>query len=226
MKLRKQKHRLDIKVRSNFENEQKQRHGPLFPPCLRAAICGRSGVGKTSLLIALLEHPNGIKFKNIYVHSNSLFQPKYQHLRKIVDSIPGMGFFGSQSEITPFEEVENDSVIIFDDLTSRCQNDIQKYFSMGRHKYLDCFYLCQTYSFIAKQLLRDNLNFIILFQMDNLNLKHVYSDHVSSCDVSFQEFLEMCQECWKHPFGFFIICKDSPLENGRFRCGFDNFFYK
>ena len=50
---------------------------------------------------------------------------------------------------------------------------------MGRHNNIDSFYLCQTYSHIPKQLLRDNANMIMLFKQDELNLKHVFSDHVT-----------------------------------------------
>lgn len=227
MKLKRQTHRLPVRVPVKEETDNaKSVHGPLLPGSIRAGICGRSGCGKTCVLMALIEHPQGVKFKNIYVYSNSLYQPKYQRLKKIIDSIPGMNFFSSQKEIFPVDEAKTNSVVIFDDLTSHGQSEIQKYFSMGRHKQIDCFFLCQTYSFIAKQLLRDNLNLLVLFEMDKLNLKHVYDDHVGSSDISFKEFTDMCQICWKKPFGFLVINKESSLNNGRYRCGFDEFFIK
>jgi len=42
---------------------------------------------------------------------------------------------------------------------------------MGRHKNIDSFYLCQTYS--PKHLIRDNANFIIMFKQDDLNMRHI-----------------------------------------------------
>lgn len=228
MRLVKQKQELKVKMTTDEASEQTKKpvHSCLLPNSVRAGICGSSGAGKTCILMTLIEHPLGVKFKNVYVFSNSLFQPKYQRLRYLIESIPEMKFFGSQKEILPFNKVLPFSLVIFDDMLSHSQNEIQNYFSMGRHKNLECFFLCQTYSFIAKQLLRDNLNLIILLQMDKLNLKHVFDDHVSSSDVSFKEFSEMCQKCWEKPFGFLVISKDSPLNNGRFRCGFDEFYIK
>ena len=85
------------------------------------------------------------------------------------------------------------------------------------------FYLCQTYSKIPKQLIRDNANFIILFKQDDMNLKHIYNNHVGS-DINFQEFKDMCNTCWADKYGFLVIDKQSSLNNGRYRCKFDKFF--
>ena len=54
------------------------------------------------------------------------------------------------------------------------QNNIKIYFSRGRHKNVDSFYLCRTYRRTPKHLLRDNANMLILFKQDELNLRHIY----------------------------------------------------
>jgi len=41
---------------------------------------------------------------------------------------------------------------------------------MGRHKNMDSFYRCQTYTHIPKHLIRDNANMIIMFKQDDLNM--------------------------------------------------------
>ena len=61
-----------------------------------------------------------------------------------------------------------------------------------------------------------NANFIILFKQDELNLKHVYQDHVGT-DMTFEKFRTLCAECWKHKYGFITICKDFDIEKGRYR---------
>lgn len=43
---------------------------------------------------------------------------------------------------------------------------------MGRHKYIDTFYLYQTYSYIPKQLIRENTNINVLFKQDVRNLRY------------------------------------------------------
>jgi hypothetical protein len=104
------------------------------------------------------------------------------------------------------------------------QNIIKSYFCFGRHKNTDCFYLCQTYSAIPKQLIRDNANLLVVFQQDMTNLKHIHDDHVT-VDMSFQKFKDLCSQCWRDKYGFLVIDKDSPLDNGRYRQGFDKFIY-
>jgi hypothetical protein len=93
---------------------------------------------------------------------------------------------------------------------------------MGRHKSVDYFYLCQTYAKVPKHLIRDNANLIILFKQDEMNLKHVYQDHVSP-DISWDQFLCLCHEVWNETHSFVMIDKESDLRNGRFRKGFDKF---
>lgn len=112
------------------------------------------------------------------------------------------------------------SVIVFDDVATDNQSVMRDYFSFGRHRHIDCFYLCQTYSSIPKQLIRDNANMIIVFRQDGTNLKHVYDDHVNT-DMSFDQFKKVCSLCWKDAYGFLVIDKDGELNNGRYRKGMD-----
>ena len=96
---------------------------------------------------------------------------------------------------------------------------------MGRHKDVHCFYLCQSYTRIPKQLIRDNANMLVVFKQDNNNLKHIFNNHVNP-DMTFSEFQEICQMCWNKKFGFLVIDKECDLGNGRYRNGFDKFINK
>ncbi|KAK9687043.1 hypothetical protein QE152_g36749 [Popillia japonica] len=98
------------------------------------------------------------------------------------------------NDLEPPEKMLGYSVIVFDDIPSTDQNITKQYFSFDRHRNVDCFHLCQTYSVISKQLLTDNENLIIVFQEDSTNLKHIYDDHV--CDLTFSEFLDLCRLWW------------------------------
>lgn len=203
---------------------QRIRHSSLLPNSIRALIVGPSNCGKTNLMISLLESPNGLKFENIYLYSKSLYQPKYEYLQKLISPITGMGYytFAENTSVIPPDEAKNNSIMIFDDVACEKQNNIRAYFCMGRHKNVDSFYLCQTYTRIPKHLIRDNANVIIMFKQDETNMRHIYSDHVSS-DMSFEKFQQICRECWKDKYGFLMICKDSELNNGRYRKLFDYF---
>lgn len=232
MRIEQQNHRLQVENLDNKVNvvntcqEQAQRHGPLLPSTIRAIIVAPSNAGKTNVVISLILDPQGLYFSNVYIYSKSLYQPKYQYLQKILEPIEGLGVytFSNAEDIVEPSNAEPDSIFIFDDIMCEKQSIIQSYFSYGRHKRIDCFYLCQTYSKVPKQLIRDNLNTLICFRVDSLNLRHIFNDHVSP-DVTYEQFQKMCAECWKDDHGFLVICKDSPIDNGRYRKGFDKFIY-
>ena len=105
---------------------------------------------------------------------------------------------------------------------------VRKYFSMGRHSKVDSFFLCQSYTRVPKHLITDNANMLVIFKQDNLNLKHIYDDHVGSGDMRFATFVKLCNRCWCDEggggsFGHLVIDKDSSLTSGRYRSGFDTF---
>jgi len=93
---------------------------------------------------------------------------------------------------------------------------------MSRHSHVDCFYLCQSYARKSKHLIRDNTNLLILFKQDSSNLKHVYNDHVNT-DMLYEDFSELCRNCWQQKYRFVVIDKDNSLTNRRYRNGFNVF---
>lgn len=219
----------------NFDNfiigegfqTKKKRHGSLLPNTVRALICGPSNCGKTNILLALITHPNGLRFKNVYVYSKSLNQPKYQFLERLLKSVEDMGYFPfhENEQVIKPENAKANSIMIFDDIASENQDNMRNFFSMGRHWDIDSFYLCQTYARIPKHLIRDNANFLVIFQQDELNLKHIYNDHVNT-DMSFTKFKQLCASCWNdNVYGFIVISKDDKLTGGRYRNGFDRFIH-
>lgn len=149
MKTIKQKVNLTIKCTDNCvtnEFNKKKRHSELLPNTIRCIMCGPSNCGKTNIMLNLLEHPNGLKFENIYIYSKSLFQPKYVMLKKMLNSVKGIGYFAySENEhVVPPNKAKRNSIFIFDDVACDKQNHMRSYFSMGRHYSVDSFYLCQT----------------------------------------------------------------------------------
>lgn len=205
--------------------KEKNVHNTLFPNNLRCLICGPSGCGKTVLLFNLIVQKEGLKFTNLYIISQSLEQEKYKMLKDIFDHVDDdelrLHTMQTCDLLTP-NDVAAGSIVVFDDVKDN--GNIAMFFSMGRHRKLNCFYLCQTYSNIRKQCLRDNANFIILFKQDDLNLKHVYNNHVGS-DFTFQQFKNLCNECWNSDdYGFLVIDKTAPMNKGRYRRKFDQFY--
>lgn len=212
-------------LNGDLDSSMVGKHGKLLPNSFRAIICGPSGCGKTNAILTLLFHPNGAKFENIYVYSKSLYQPKYQVVQEILGKVKGLGYypFRENEEIISPHEAKSNSIFIFDDVACDGQQKIREYYSFCRHRNIDAAYLCQTYSKIPKQLIRDNCNMIVLFKQDEMNLKHVFDEHVSP-DMTFEEFKEMCAECWRqHRYGTVVIMKDFDINAGRYRQGFDKY---
>ena len=202
-------------------NSKKKRHGPFLPNNITGLLVGPSGCGKTSAILSLLLSPRGLRFKNLFVYSKSLHQPKYQLLEQIFEDsgLTYQSFNNSEDVISP-ENIDRDSVIIFDDISLEKQNPVKEFFALGRHKDVDSFYLAQSFSQIGKFLIRDNANLLLIFKQDLVNLKNIHRTHIVG-DMSFETFLKMCEKCWKTKHGFLMIDKDSEIVAGRYRKGFN-----
>lgn len=220
MRLEEQAQKIPIIV-ENEPQDVFKKNGSLLPNVMRCVVSGPSGCGKTQALLSLIYQPNGLNFASIYLLCKSADQPKYQRLQHVISGVPDMHCYVNNvkdvNELMPF------SLVICDDVTSSNQSVIKDIFSMGRHKNIDVFYLTQTYTAVPKHLIRDNVNSLIIFQQDQLNLLHIFNNHVVG-DMKFSKFKELCEEAWREPFSFLFVVKSFPLENGRYRKGFDKYF--
>ena len=72
---------MEIKDLSWNENIQKRFNNPLVPQSIRGIIIGKSGCGKTTLLLNLLLRPGWLDYDNFSVFGKSLFQPEYKILK-------------------------------------------------------------------------------------------------------------------------------------------------
>lgn len=208
IKIVQQKNKLDVE-NHDVKKRIDKKHGPLLPSTIRCIIAGPSNCGKTNVMISLIEHENGLKFENVYVYSRSLFQPKYEYLEKLLKPISGVGYqaYGASENIVETSDAKPNSLFIFDDVSCVNQNVIREYFSSGRHSGVDSFYLCQSYAKIPKHLIRDNVNMLVLFKQDDLNLNHVYKDHVNT-DMKFETLKKCARNAGKNRMDF---CQFSKM---------------
>ena len=65
----------------------KRFNNPLLQRSIRGIIVGKSGCGKTMLLLNLLLGPGWLDYDNLCVFGKSLFQPEYGILKKAFKKI-------------------------------------------------------------------------------------------------------------------------------------------
>ena len=66
----------------SWSDNKKRNNNPLLPRSIRGIIVGKSGCGKTTLLLNLLLQPDWLDYDNLYIFGKSLFQREYQIIRK------------------------------------------------------------------------------------------------------------------------------------------------
>jgi len=93
-----------MEVKNILWNESKtnERNHPLLPQSLRGLIVGKSGCGKTTLLLKLLR-PGWLDYSKLSVFGKSLIQPEYKILKKgFEEQLPKrviMNLFETQNKI-------------------------------------------------------------------------------------------------------------------------------
>ena len=73
---------MEIRDLSWNESIMKIFNNPLLPRSIRGIIVGKSGCGKTTLLLNLLLRLGWLDYDNLCAFGRSLFQPEYRILKK------------------------------------------------------------------------------------------------------------------------------------------------
>lgn len=73
---------MEVKDLSWNETVSKRFNHLLLPKSIRGVIIGKSGCGKTTLLLNLLLRPGWLDYNKLAVFGKSLFQPEYRILKK------------------------------------------------------------------------------------------------------------------------------------------------
>ena len=164
--------------------------------CNRTLIVGPSFCGKTHLLLnklrlIRLEDPE----KQIRIITRSPEQ--YEDVELYIQGIE------VEENVGDLEEYRG-CCVVFDDMLDSNQKLIDPFFTRGRHKSCDVYYLCQSYFDAPKKTVRNNSNIIILFQQTLKDVEHIYRD-IAGFDMSYDEFKSLCKEAWRDTYNYLLI---------------------
>ena len=73
---------MEVKDLSWSDIVSKRFNSQLLPRSIRGLLIGKSGCGKTTLLLNLLLRPGWLDYNNLQVFGKSLFQPEYRIIKK------------------------------------------------------------------------------------------------------------------------------------------------
>ena len=76
---------MEIQNISWSDASAKRLNHSLLPKNIRGLIIGKSGCGKTTMLLNLLLRPGWLDYDRLYVFGKSLFQPEYKILKKATE---------------------------------------------------------------------------------------------------------------------------------------------
>ena len=143
--------------------------------------------------------------------SKSLEQDVYKELKTVYDELWGEEhteiayFFNSCEQLISVDEREPNSLVIFDDcINIQQQQSIKDYFVRERHKNIYCVYLTHSHTKVDRQLIRNKINFLCLFERSSKYTKYIYDEFVGS-DFTFERFKEIFNSCWSQDYGFLTI---------------------
>ena len=116
--------------------------------------------------------------------------------------------------------------VVFDDMLHSNQKLIDPFFTRGRHKLCDVYYLCQGNFDAPKKTVRNNSNIIILFQQTLKDVEHIHRD-IAGFDISYGEFKRLCSEAWNEKFNYLLINRSEDKNGSSYRiCNESNSNYK
>ena len=147
---------------------------------IRTLIIGFSNCGKTCLMNHILfrkQDPIFIIIKSLNQNPNIKAQ--------------------TSDKIQPLNEYEN-SIVVFDDkLLSKQESIIDLFFTRGRHKNIDIYYISQSSFHLPENTICNNSNKIILFKQTLRDIILLFHD-IAGLDMNLEEWKQFCRKAWEN----------------------------
>ena len=200
----------------------------------RILIIGGSGLGKTNVLLYLLNNQPDID--KIYLYAKDPYEKKYQYLINKREKV-GLNHFNDPKA---FIEYSNDMqdvykniedynlikkrkvLIIFDDMIADMINNnklnpiVTEVFIRGRKLNISIVFITQSYFKVPKDVRLNSTHFFIMKIPIKRELQQIALNH--SSDIDFKDFMNIYKKYTKEPYSFLVndttLPSDHPL---RFR---------
>jgi hypothetical protein len=207
------------------------RNHPLAPQhggglgSFRWLITGRSGAGKTNLIVSMLLKSE-IQFDHLYLCVRDPTQPKYKLLLRWINSLEDMikqstgesislvTLCSDSNDIVPVDQLNSSiiNVAIFDDMILENQRRILDYFIRGRHRSVSCIYLGQSYHLVDVSIRKQCDYFSVFAVSSKAELIQLSKEH--SLTHEYREFKDILSKATAGSKGNFLLIDrrtDDPL---------------
>ena len=158
----------------------------------RTLIIGRSGCGKTFLMLSKEKYPDDVY---IICKTDNRYPSKYHNQSR---------------EILPLEYYGNKT--IDDTLGLKKAKDIDAFFTRGRHQNPDNYYISQSCYELPKHTTPNKFSRIMLFPHTLKDITMIYND-ISGLHMNFSEWRNFCRDAWKKSYTYIQIDKDKDLDD-------------
>jgi hypothetical protein len=228
---------LDNLIHQFVPNEKHRNVNDLCPQWpARIIIVAPSGGGKTNLVLNLIIKM--LLFDRLYVYVKDLEEDKYVFLLGLMQELEEKfnELNETEDELVTFSDKGEDIVdvndlnpkmqnlVIIDDaiLDSKANEKVSELFIRGRKRNSTIIYQTQSY-FDMPKIIRLNANYLILLNVNNkrelIEIAKTYA-----CDIDFQEFKKLYEECTSEPWSFMVIDMKTPHKCLKYRMKFDGVY--
>lgn len=197
---------------------------PLLPKYFTNTLfIAPTGVGKTNLIINLLDRPRFYKnkFDKVVLFSNTYYNDKIWESCKTIESENVYTDYSDDTLQSLVDEQEDakqsgepiNTLIIFDDIIQQINKNkslINSLVMRNRHYYLTIWITTQKYSRVSLSI-RNNIAYYVLFGIKNKKEKQFIIDELSD-NISEDDFIKLWEYALEGKnYNFLVISvKDSP----------------
>ena len=162
-------------------------------------IIGPRNVGKTYYMIEVVEKIG----KNRPIHIITRSPNQYPNYK-------------TSTENKPINKYKGSIVIFGQRLGARNCSQIDELFTRGRHKYLDVYYISQSYFALPRQSIRNKSDRLILFKQTLRDVQSMLYD-IGAYDMKYAEFKQTCHKAWSERFNYVCIDMAKIKKEGKYR---------